>query len=185
MVQALRPGVGAVGARLLYPDQTLQHAGVLLGIGGVANHAHLGWPGEHPGYFSRAQLTQEMAAVTAACLVVRRDHYRMVGGLDAIHLKVAFNDVDFCLKLREIGLQNVYVGATKLIHHESVSRGQDLTPKKPLVSRRRWPGCSSAGVISCNVIRLTTRISALRSPIVCPGRRVWSAGLLNNVASNT
>ena len=73
MVQALRPGVGAVGARLLYPDQTLQHAGVLLGIGGVANHAHLGWPGEHPGYFSRAQLNQEMAAVTAACLVVRRD----------------------------------------------------------------------------------------------------------------
>ena len=130
VVQALRPGVGAVGARLLYPDQTLQHAGVLLGIGGVANHAHLGWPGEHPGYFSRAQLNQEMAAVTAACLVVRRDHYRMVGGLDATHLKVAFNDVDFCLKLREIGLQNVYVGATKLIHHESVSRGQDLTPEK-------------------------------------------------------
>ena len=130
VVQALRPGVGAVGARLLYPDRTLQHAGVLLGVGGVANHAHLGWPGEHPGYFSRAQLNQEMAAVTGACLVVRREHYLKVGGLDAMHLKVAFNDVDFCLKLREIGLHNVYVGAAKLIHHESVSRGQDLSPEK-------------------------------------------------------
>ena len=130
VVQALRPGVGAVGARLLYPDRTLQHAGVLLGVGGVANHAHLGWPGEHPGYFSRAQLNQEMAAVTGACLVVRKEHYLKVGGLDATHLKVAFNDVDFCLKLREIGLHNVYVGAAKLIHHESVSRGQDLSPEK-------------------------------------------------------
>ena len=130
VVQALRPGVGAVGARLLYPDRTLQHAGVLLGVGGVANHAHLGWPGEHPGYFSRAQLNQEMAAVTGACLVVRREHYLKVGGLDAVHLKVAFNDVDFCLKLREIGLHNVYVGAAKLIHHESVSRGRDLSPEK-------------------------------------------------------
>ena len=130
VVQVLRPGVGAVGARLLYPNQTLQHAGVLLGVGGVANHAHLGWPGEHPGYFSRAQLTQEMAAVTAACLVVRRDHYLQVGGLDEHNLKVAFNDVDFCLKLREVGLQNVYVAAAKLIHHESVSRGQDLSPEK-------------------------------------------------------
>ena len=71
-----------------------------------------------------------MAAVTGACLVVRREHYLKVGGLDAMHLKVAFNDVDFCLKLREIGLHNVYVGAAKLIHHESVSRGQDLSPEK-------------------------------------------------------
>ena len=130
VVQALRPGVGAVGARLLYPNRTLQHGGVLLGVGGVANHAHLGWPGDHPGYFSRAQLTQEMAAVTGACLLVSRANYLVVGGLDADNLKVAFNDVDFCLKLREQGLQNVYVPAAKLIHHESVSRGQDLSPEK-------------------------------------------------------
>lgn len=130
VVQALRPGVGAVGARLLYPNRTLQHGGVLLGVGGVANHAHLGWPGDHPGYFSRAQLIQEMAAVTGACLLVSRANYLVVGGLDADNLKVAFNDVDFCLKLREQGLQNVYVPAVKLIHHESVSRGQDLSPEK-------------------------------------------------------
>ena len=130
VVQALRPGVGAVGARLLYPDRTLQHAGVLLGVGGVANHAHLGWPGEHPGYFSRAQLAQEMAAVTGACLLVSRAHYLAVGGLDAEHLAVAFNDVDLCLKLREHGLRNVYAPAAPLIHHESVSRGQDRSPEK-------------------------------------------------------
>jgi glycosyltransferase involved in cell wall biosynthesis len=130
VVQALRPGVGAVGARLLYPNRTLQHGGVLLGVGGVANHAHLGWPGDHPGYFSRAQLTQEMAAVTGACLLVRRSHYEAVGGLNEEQLKVAFNDVDFCLKLREQGLQNVYAPAARLIHHESVSRGQDLSPEK-------------------------------------------------------
>ncbi|WP_010312499.1 glycosyltransferase family 2 protein [Synechococcus sp. CB0101] len=130
VVQALRTGVGAVGARLLYPNRTLQHGGVLLGVGGVANHAHLGWPGDHPGYFSRAQLTQEMAAVTGACLLVRRSHYEAVGGLNEEQLKVAFNDVDFCLKLREQGLQNVYAPAARLIHHESVSRGQDLSAEK-------------------------------------------------------
>jgi glycosyltransferase involved in cell wall biosynthesis len=130
VVQAMRPGVGAVGARLLYPNSTIQHGGVLLGVGGVANHAHLGLPGEHPGYFGRAQLTQEMAAVTGACLLVSRSNYFAVGGLDAENLKVAFNDVDFCLKLREQGLQNVYAPAAKLIHHESVSRGQDLSPQK-------------------------------------------------------
>lgn len=130
VVQVLRAGVGAAGARLLYPNGTLQHAGVLLGVGGVANHAHLGWPGEYPGYFSRAQLVQEIAAVTGACLVVRRSHYLAVGGLDEQNLKVAFNDVDFCLKLREQGLRNVYVPAARLIHHESASRGLDLSPEK-------------------------------------------------------
>jgi len=130
VVQALRPGVGAVGARLLYPNRTLQHGGVLLGVGGVANHAHLGWPGDHPGYFSRAQLTQEMAAVTGACLLVRRSYYEAVGGLNEEQLTVAFNDVDFCLKLLEQGLQNVYAPAARLIHHEAVSRGQDLSPEK-------------------------------------------------------
>ena len=130
VVQALRPGVGAVGARLLYPDRTIQHAGVLLGVGGVANHAHLGWPADHPGYFSRAQLVQEVAAVTGACLLVRRDYYQAVGGLDEQRLTVAFNDVDFCLKLRELGLHNLYTPFAMLIHHESVSRGQDLSPEK-------------------------------------------------------
>ena len=130
VAHAMRPGVGAVGARLLYPNRTIQHGGVLLGVGGVANHAHLGWPGDNPGYFGRAQLTQEMAAVTGACLLVRRSYYEAVGGLNEEQLKVAFNDVDFCLKLREQGLQNLYAPAARLIHHESVSRGQDLSPEK-------------------------------------------------------
>lgn len=130
VVQAFRPGVGAVGARLLYPSRTIQHGGVLLGVGGVANHAHLSWPGDSPGYFGRAQLTQEMAAITGACLLVRCSHYEEVGGLNEEYLKVAFNDVDFCLKLREHGLQNIYAPAACLIHHESVSRGQDLSPEK-------------------------------------------------------
>ena len=130
VVQVLRPGVGAVGAKLLYPDRTIQHGGVVLGAGGVANHAHYHCPEDHPGYFWRAQLTQEMAAVTGACLLVRRSHYDAVGGLNEEQLKVAFNDVDFCLKLRELGLHNIYAPAATLIHHESVSRGDDLRGEK-------------------------------------------------------
>lgn len=130
VVQVLRPGVGAVGAKLLYPDRTFQHGGVVIGIGGVANHAHYRCPEDHPGYFWRAQLTQEMAAVTGACLLVRRSHYDAVGGLNDVQLKVAFNDVDFCLKLRELGLHNIYAPAATLIHHESVSRGDDLSGEK-------------------------------------------------------
>jgi glycosyltransferase involved in cell wall biosynthesis len=132
VVFALRPDVGAVGARLLYPNRTLQHAGVVLGFGldGVAAHAHVGVPDDSPGYFSRAQLALEISAVTAACLVVQRSHYLAVGGLDELNLKVAYNDIDFCLKLREIGLQNVYVPVARLIHHESVSRGSDQSPAK-------------------------------------------------------
>ena len=130
VVQVLRPGVGVVGAKLLYPDRTIQHGGVVLGAGGVANHAHLRCPEDHGGYFGRAQLTQEMAAVTGACLLVRRSHYDAVGGLNEEHLKVAFNDVDFCLKLCELGLHNIYAPAARLIHHESVSRGDDLSGEK-------------------------------------------------------
>ena len=130
VVQVLRPGVGAVGAKLLYPDRTIQHGGVVLGVGGVAGHAHHRCPEDHGGYFSRAQLTQEMAAVTGACLLVRRSHYEAVGGLNEEHLKVAFNDIDFCLKLRELGLHNIYAPEARLIHHESVSRGDDLSCEK-------------------------------------------------------
>ena len=130
VVQVLRPGVGAVGAKLLYPDRTIQHGGVVLGVGGVAGHAHHRCHEDEHGYFSRAQLTQEMTAVTAACLLVRRSHYEAVGGLNEEQLKVAFNDVDFCLKLREVGLRNIFVAESKLIHHESVSRGDDLSGEK-------------------------------------------------------
>ncbi len=127
---ALQPGVGAVGARLWYPDKTLQHGGVVLGVGGVASHSHkMLAKGQH-GYFGRANLIQSFSAVTAACLVVRKDRYQAIGGLNEINLKVAFNDVDFCLRLRESGLRNVWTPYADLFHHESATRGNDASPEK-------------------------------------------------------
>lgn len=126
----LQPGVGAVGARLWYPDGTLQHAGVVLGIGGVAAHPHKSLAKGELGYFGRAALMQSFSAVTAACLLVSKANYLRVGGLDSSNLAVAFNDVDFCLRLREAGLRNVWTPYAELIHHESVSRGRDESPEK-------------------------------------------------------
>lgn len=127
---ALRPGVGAVGARLWYPNETLQHAGVVIGVGGVAGHAHLHRPRQDGGYFGRAQITQNYQAVTAACLLVRKVTFLQVGGLNETHLKVAFNDVDFCLRLVEAGLRNVWTPFAEMYHHESATRGYENTPAK-------------------------------------------------------
>ena len=128
--QALQPGVGAVGARLIYPNDTIQHAGVILGGGGVAAHAHKGLPRANHGYFSRAILVQEVSAVTAACMVVRRNAYLEAGGFDETHLKIAFNDVDFCLRLRQRGYRIVYTPYAELYHAESASRGLEDTVAK-------------------------------------------------------
>ena len=128
--QALQPKVGAVGARLIYPDDRIQHAGVILGGGGVAAHAHKGLPRLNHGYFSRAILVQDLSAVTAACVLVRREAYLAVGGFDEEHLKVAFNDVDFCLRLRERGYRIVYTPYAEFYHHESASRGLEDTVRK-------------------------------------------------------
>jgi glycosyltransferase involved in cell wall biosynthesis len=125
---ALQPDVGAVGAKLLYPDGTVQHAGVVLGIGGIAGHAHKHLPRAEGGYFNRAQLIQSFEAVTAACLVVRKAVYQQVGGLDADHLKISYNDIDFCLRLREAGYRNVWTPHAELYHHESATRPRDLDP---------------------------------------------------------
>lgn len=135
MRYALRSDAGAVGARLLYPDRSLQHAGVVVGLGGAAGHAHRGLPDGDTGYFARAYLAHAVTAVTAACLVVRKDRYLAVGGLDAAGLAIAYNDIDLCLKLRAQGWQNFYAPRSVLIHHESKSRGQDLSP--PHVERYR------------------------------------------------
>lgn len=123
------PDIGAVGARLWYPDDTLQHAGVIVGMGGVAGHPHLNLPRGQTGYFGRAVLHQSFSAVTAACLVVRKAVFDEVGGLDET-LAVAFNDVDFCLRLRAAGYRNVWTPAAEMIHHESASRGAEDTPAK-------------------------------------------------------
>jgi O-antigen biosynthesis protein len=127
---ALRPGVGAVGARLWFPNETLQHGGVVLGLGGVAGHAHMGMPRGQLGYQSRASLAQNLSAVTAACLVVKKSIFEAVGGLNEQDLAVAFNDVDFCLRVREAGYHNVWTPFAELYHHESASRGYEDTPEK-------------------------------------------------------
>ena len=127
---ACQPDVGAVGARLLYPDGTVQHSGVVLGIGGSAGHAFKGMKKDNPGYWFRGVLRSEFTAVTGACLLVAREHYLAVGGLDELSFAVAFNDVDFCLRLAERGYRNVLCAYAELIHHESKSRGYEDTPEK-------------------------------------------------------
>lgn len=123
---AAQKEIGCVGAKLYYPNRAIQHAGVILGIGGVAGHAHKYFPPHDPGYFGRLKVVQNLSAVTGACLVVRRQIYSEVGGLEEA-LGVAFNDVDFCLKVREAGYRNVWTPFAELYHHESVSRGYEDT----------------------------------------------------------
>ena len=126
---AIRPEVGCVGAKLLYPDNTIQHAGVILGLGGYAAHSHRGIDRYDSGYFCRAQLRQNFSAVTAACLVVRREVYDHVLGLDE-SFSVAYNDVDFCLRVQTAGFRNIYTPYAELYHHESKTRGDDSSADK-------------------------------------------------------
>lgn len=130
VMHALRPDVGAVGAKLWYTNKTLQHGGVIIGIGGVAGHSHKYASELTSGYFSRLLITQSLSAVTAACLVIRKSIYNEMGGLEEERLRVAFNDVDFCLRVREAGYRNVWTPEAELFHHESASRGQEDTPEK-------------------------------------------------------
>jgi GT2 family glycosyltransferase len=127
---AIQPGIGVVGAMLYYPNDTIQHAGVILGIGGVAGHAHCRQPRGYYGVASRAALCQNLSAVTAACLVVRREVFEKVGGLDETDLAIAFNDIDFCLRVRENGYRNVWTPYAEFYHDESASRGYEESPEK-------------------------------------------------------
>ncbi len=130
MSLAVRPQIGTVGARLLYADNTVQHGGVVLGVLGVANHLHKHLDVTNPGNFGRLQLCQELSASTAACLVVKRTLYQQMGGLDEKNLTVAFNDIDFCLRLREAGYRNLWTPHATLFHMESASRGSDMDADK-------------------------------------------------------
>lgn len=123
--QAVRADVGAVGARLLYPDGRIQHAGVVIGVGKAAGHAHRFLHPDEEGYFRRHALPQFTSAVTAACLLVQTERFHAVGALDERNFAVAFNDVDLCLRLNQRGWQSFYEPRATLIHHESVSRGLD------------------------------------------------------------
>ncbi len=125
-----RPEVGVVGAKLLYSDERIQHAGVIVGIGGVAGHAHLLQPSDHPGYFARAQLQQNLSAVTFACAMTRREVFTQLGGLNERELAIAFNDIDYCLRAREAGYLVVYTPYATLYHHESKTRGYEDNPEK-------------------------------------------------------
>jgi GT2 family glycosyltransferase len=127
--RAMQPKVAMVGARLWYPNETIQHGGVILGAGGIASHAHVGLRRDEPGYFARAHLAQDVSAVTTACALVRRELYLQVGGFDE-NLAVTFNDVDFCLRLREAGYRILWTPYAELIHHESASRGFDNSAPK-------------------------------------------------------
>ena len=127
---AAQPGRGAVGACLWYPNDTLQHGGVITGLGGVAGHSHKCLPRGAGGYINRSRVTQGMSAVTAACLIIKKSIYLEVGGLNESDLQVAFNDVDFCLRVRKAGYQNVWTPFAELYHHESASRGFEDTPEK-------------------------------------------------------
>ena len=125
----MRPEVGIVGAKLLYNDHTVQHAGVLVGAGGLADHVFKGLHEDDPGYMGRAISSQDVSAVTAACLMVKKSVYEEVGGLEE-EFQVAFNDVDFCLKVRKAGYLIVYDADVKLFHYESKSRGMEDTTER-------------------------------------------------------
>ena len=148
---AQRPDVGAVGAKLLYPSDQVQHAGVIVGLGGVAGHAHLGLHASDHGYFGRADIVQNLSAVTAACTVMARRVFEEMDGFDE-DFRVAYNDVDLCLRMREAGYLVVYTPYAVLYHHESRSRGSDIVPEK--LSRfdeetklltRKWGSIIAAG----------------------------------------
>jgi O-antigen biosynthesis protein len=127
---AVRPEIGAVGAKLFYPSGPIQHAGVVLGLGGVAGHGFVGKAKTDCGYFGYTMVSRAVMAVTGACLVVRKDLFFQVGGLNETDLAIAFNDIDLCLKFHFAGFRNVWTPFAELIHHESVSRGADDNPEK-------------------------------------------------------
>lgn len=127
---AMRPEVGAVGAKLFYDNDTIQHGGVMVGVGGIAGHAHRSFPRASSGYFGRLKVIQNFSAVTAACMIVHRALFEAVGGFDEKNLSIAYNDVDLCLKLKQAGYYNVWSPYAQAYHHESISRGQEDTPEK-------------------------------------------------------
>ena len=129
VMYAQQKRVGCVGAKLLYPDDTIQHAGVGFGIGGVAGHLHKYFPATSDGYMGRLNYVQDVYGDTAACLLIRKEIYDEVHGLDESYA-VAFNDVDFCVRVREAGYTNVFTPFAQLYHYESKSRGMEDNPEK-------------------------------------------------------
>ena len=125
-----RKEIGCVGAKLYFPNDTIQHAGVIIGLGGYAGHSHKMYPRDNPGYFNRLNAVQNLSAVTAACLMIKKSIYQEIGGMNAVEFKVAYNDVDFCLRVREKGYLNLFTPYAQMYHHESISRGYEDTQEK-------------------------------------------------------
>ena len=121
--------VAITGAKLYYPDDTIQHAGVVLGLGGIAGHIMCKASREDPGYFGRTVTVQEISAVTAACMMIRTEDFWNAGGFDET-FQVAFNDIDLCMKVRAAGKKIVFTPYAELYHYESKSRGLEDTPEK-------------------------------------------------------
>ncbi len=140
MGHAVRADVGAVGAKLLFPDGKIQHAGVILGIRGPAEHPFIGRPPEDRGYFGRAQLVQDLSAVTGACLLVRKSVYEDLGGLDEQAFKVSYNDIDLCLKIRAAGLRVVFTPFALLMHEGSASQKGQVETKPDEAKHKRFAG---------------------------------------------
>jgi len=134
-----RAEVGAVGPRLVCPDDTVQHAGIVVGVGGIAEHAFRGLPAEAPGVCRQLQATRNYSAVTGACLLTRRDVFDEVGGFDEECLPVSFGDVDLCLKMRRAGYVIVYTPFAKLYYNKSAVRRQTAEPHEANLMRERWP----------------------------------------------
>lgn len=148
-----REDVGIVGAKLLFPNEKIQHAGVILGMGpsGTAGHLFYNFPGDQFVYAGRSQTTQDLSAVTAACMMVKKELYQKVGGMDEA-FQVAFNDIDFCLRVRETGKLVVFQAYAELYHHESLTRGYETSQKNKKrfkeeikLFKTRWKGILEAG----------------------------------------
>jgi GT2 family glycosyltransferase len=175
---AMRPEVGAVGAKLLHPTGRVQHAGVVLGLDGVAGHVHRGLPADAPGHMGRALVVQNWSAVTGACMACRRSVYQEIGGMDETSLPVSYNDVDFCLRLGRHGYRIVWTPHAVLRHRESFSRRPDSRPENRARARAeyeaflaRWPSASQQdGAFSPNLARV-----ADGTGFACPPRtrRPW------------
>ena len=140
VAQVLQPRVGAVGAKLLWPNRMVQHGGVVVGVNGLAAHTGNNLEQRDPGYLGMNQITRRQSAVTAACLLLRKSVFDAVGGLDERAFPVAFNDVDLCLRIQQQGLHMVWTAFAQLIHAESASRGKDQTPEKQARGRREQQG---------------------------------------------
>lgn len=130
VAQLLRPKIGIVGAKLMWPNRMVQHSGVVVGINSLAAHTGNTWNQEEPGYMGLNQISRRQSAVTAACILTSKDVFELTGGLDEVAFPVAFNDVDFCLTVQELGYHIIWTAFSNLIHAESASRGKDRTPEK-------------------------------------------------------